>query len=113
MHHRHSLVAATWNVRSLVERAGGDQRICRSRPHPQACEGSTAVDHKLDLLVSELKQYGVSVAAIQETKWFGKDMWEAQGYTFLHSGCPLPIVDGPVVTNEGGGTALDVRATAV
>ena len=70
LHCRHSLVAATWNILSLVERAGGDQRICQSRPQPQVCEGSTAVNCKLDLLVSELKWYFVSVAAIQETNWF-------------------------------------------
>ena len=54
------------------------------------------------------------VASIQETKWFGKDVWEAQGYTFLHSGCPLPGGEGPAVRNEGRGVgiALDVGSTA-
>ena len=47
------------------------------------------MDHKLDLLVNELRRYGVSVVAIQKTKWFGKDVWQADGHTFLHSGCPL------------------------
>ena len=41
------------------------------------------MDHKLDLLVSELRRYGVSVVAIQETKWFGKVVWQADGHTFL------------------------------
>ena len=43
------------------------------------------VDRKLDLVVGELKRYGISVAGTQETKWFGKDVWSAAGgFTFLH-----------------------------
>ena len=38
--------------------------------------------------------------------------WEAQGYTFLHSGRPLPVGEGPAVRKEGVGIALDERATA-
>ena len=48
------------------------------------------MDHKLDLLEKELRHYGVSVVTIQETKWFGKDVWQADGHTFLHSSRPLP-----------------------
>ena len=54
----------------------------------------------------------MSVAGIQETKWFGKDVWDAQGYTFIHSGRPLPGGEGPAVRNEGVGIALDEMATA-
>ena len=123
-----AIVAATWNVRSLVERAGGDRRICRSRPERQGGHGDrricrsrperqaqevlNVVDRKLDFMMKELRRYRVSVAAVQETKWFGKDVWEAQGYTFLHSGRPLPSEEGIVVRNEGVGIALDERATA-
>ena len=70
------------------------------------------MDRKLDLLVSELRRYGVSVAAIQETKWFGKDVWQADRHTFLHSGRPLPKDGEPAVRNEGVGILLDERATA-
>ena len=85
----------------LVENSGGDKRICRSRPQTTTTseEGGT-VDRKLDLLVKELKRYGVSVAAIQETKWFESDVWETQGYTFLHSGRPLPEGDAPAEKRE-------------
>ena len=31
---KRNIVAATWNVRTLVESAGGDKRISRSRPQP-------------------------------------------------------------------------------
>ena len=109
---RRALLAATWNVQSLVESYGGDARICRSRPQKSALGKCTGVDRKLDFLVKELRRYCVSVAAVQETKWFGTDVWEAQGYTFLHSGRPLPCEEGPAVRREGVGIVLDEGATA-
>ena len=62
--------------------------------------------------MKELKRCGVSVAGIQESKWFGKDVWSAEGYTFLHSGCPLPIASDRGLRNEGVKIALDAKATA-
>ncbi len=53
----------------------------------------------------------MSVAGIQETKWFGTDVWAADGYTFLHSG-RLPSDDERSARNEGVGIALDEKATA-
>ena len=72
-HHRYvrkCLLVATWNVRTLVENAG-DERIRRKRPQ-EALSNPQAVEWKLDLI---LKRYRVSVGAIQETKWFGNDVW--------------------------------------
>jgi len=67
------------------------------------------VNRKLDFLVKELK---VAVAGIQETKWFGQDVWDADGYTLLHSGHTL-LGDGePLLKNTGVGIVLDQRATA-
>ena len=73
-----TITFATWNVRTLVENAGGDRRICRSRarpgPDPQVpytSGGPHYVDRKLDFLVKELRRLGVAIAGIQETKWFG------------------------------------------
>ena len=99
-----SLTMATWNVRSLVE-TSGDRCIRGKRG------GSNNVDRKLDLVVSELKRYGVSIAAIQETKWFGSDIWQADDYTFLHSGRPLPNNGESAMRNEGVGIALNKEAT--
>ena len=31
---------------------------------------------KAALMVHELNNYGVSIAAISETKWFGKDLYD-------------------------------------
>ena len=58
------------------------------------------VDRKLVLLVGELKRHRVSVAGVQESKWFGSDVWPAaEGYTFLHSGRPLPDSGDPATRN--------------
>ena len=117
-HHARVISIATWNVRTLVESAGGDRRICRSRqipradPHiPDTSTGPLYVDRKLDLLVKELKRLDVAVAGIQETKWFGNDVWSADGYTLLHSGRPLPDEGEPQKRNEGVGILLDSCAT--
>ena len=106
---RKKLIFATWNVRSLVENSG-DACICRSRPQ-EASQNPSIVDRKLDLLMRELARYSVSVAGIQETKWFGRDVWTAEGYTFLHSGRPLPSDGDQATRNEGVGIALDRKAT--
>ena len=107
------LAVASWNVRTLVEDVG-DARICRKgrREYGDERIGAQTVDRKLDLLVRELKRYGVSVAGIQETKWFGNDVWVADGYTLLHSGRPLPSKNDRAVRNEGVGIVLDTKATA-
>ena len=71
------------------------------------------VDRNLDLLVKEAKRYGVSVAGVQESRWFGKDVWPAaSGCTFLHSGRPLPATGEAAVRKEGVGILLDEKATA-
>lgn len=71
-----------------------------------------AVDRKLDLLVEELKRYSISLAGIQETKWYGSDVWPAaDGYTLLHSGRPLPSTDERALRNEGVGILIDKAAT--
>ena len=64
-----NLTICSWNVRSLTE-ISGDIRISRRNGPPS----NSTVDRKLDLLVGELKRYRVSVAGIQETKWFGSDV---------------------------------------
>ena len=48
----------------------------------------------------------MNVTGINETKWFGKDPFEFEGYTILHSGRPLPE-EAPMERNEGVGIVLD------
>ena len=43
----------------------------------------------------------MAITGIQETKWFGSDVWNADGYTLLHSGRPLPDEGEPQVRNKG------------
>ena len=62
--------------------------------------------------MKELKRYHVGVAGIQETKWFGSDVWEIDGCTLLHSGRRLPDDGEPAVRGEGVGIVLDPRAAA-
>ena len=117
-HRARTVSFATWNVCTLMESAWGDRRICRSRqrsgPSPQTPANSTSphcVDRKLDFLVKEMKRRSVAVAGIQETKWFGKDIWNADGYTLLHSGRSRPDEGEPQVWNEGVGILLGKYAT--
>ena len=71
---------------------------------PTGSDDSGVVDRKLDLLVRELKR--VSVIGIQDNKWFGSDVCPAgDGYTFLHSGRPLPNDCVRAYRNEGVGIA--------
>ena len=97
---------ATWNVPSLVEDYC-NERICRKRPRPS----STSVDRKFDFLVHELRHYGVAIAAVQETKWFGTDVWTTKGYTLLHSGRDLHAGDAVARRHEGVGILLNPAMT--
>ena len=52
----------------------------------------------------------MSVGAIQETKWFGNDIWYAEEYTciFLHPGRSLPVGDDNTTRREGVGIAGEI-----
>ena len=98
-------------MQTLVERCR-DVRVCQK--HQVLDERSEVVDRKLDLLVGELKKYGVPHAGLQESRWLGMDVWPvADGYTFLSSGRPLPGDGEKAATNAGVGLLLDVRAPGV
>ena len=45
-----------------------------------------AAERKIRFLVNELKCFGMGAVCISETKWFGSDMYEVDGFTVLHSG---------------------------
>ena len=83
--------------------------MCCSR---RVAYSDTGVERKLDLLVKELARYRISIAGIQETKWFGSDIWPSGEWTFLHSGRILPTDDDIAIRREGVGILLDGRATA-
>ena len=73
---------------------------------------SVLVDRKAALMMHELSKCGVSMADISEPKWFGKDLYDVQGFMILHSGGPLPDDDSPMVNNQGVGIVLDCEMTA-
>jgi len=43
--------------------------------------------------VNELKQFWMGAVCISETKRFGSDMYEVDGYTILHTGRAIPGSD--------------------
>ena len=47
-------------------------------------------DRKVDLVVGKLRTYNVKVAGLQETKWFGCDVYEVMGSVVLTSGRSMP-----------------------
>ena len=61
--------------------------------------------------MKELRRLKVAVPGIQETKWFGQEVWSEDGYTLLHSGHTLPGDGKPLLRNEGVGIVLDQSAT--
>lgn len=64
------------NVRSMVDTEGSRQ---------VASQGQRGEDRKIDLIVSELERYSVVVAALQETKWFGNEVYQINGSVVLTS----------------------------
>ena len=61
---------------------------------------------KVDQIIFELTQYGVSVGALQETKWFGDAVYEMNGSVLLTAGRPTPAVGVPIQRGEGAALVL-------
>ena len=57
----------SWNVRSMVD-IEGPVEIASSR-------GDREEDRKVDLIMREMRRYNVKVTALQETKWFGSEVY--------------------------------------
>ena len=67
--HRHSrLGIGSWNLHSIVESEGSVATASTRR--------GGQVDHKVNLLVEELRCFEITIAGIGETKWFGQDVYE-------------------------------------
>ena len=47
-------------------------------------------DRRVDLVAGELRRCNVKVAGLQETKWFGCDVYEVMGSVVLTSGRSMP-----------------------
>ena len=74
----------SWNVRSMVD-TEGTLKVASQRTY-----GQTGEDRKIDLIVDEFRRYNVRVAALQETKWFGSEVYQVNRSVVLTSGCTLP-----------------------
>ena len=53
-------------------------------------DGQRGEERKVDLIVREMKRHNVKVVGLQETKWFGCDVYGVGGSVVLASGRPLP-----------------------
>ena len=85
----------TWNVRSMVDTEGSLAIASRRQ------DGQRGEDRKVDLVVREMKRYNVKVAGLQETKWFGCDVYDVAGCMVLTSGRPLPDTEDSFQRGEG------------
>ena len=85
----------TWNVRSMLD-AEGSVETAR-----QGMDARNAEDSKVDLVVRQLGRYGVKVAPLQETKWFGRAVYRVGESVVLAAGRPVPVPGEPVQRGEG------------
>jgi hypothetical protein len=58
-------------------------------------------DRKVDQVVKELCRYGVKVAGLQETKWFGSAVYRVSGCVVLAAGRPVPAAGETLQRGEG------------
>ncbi len=60
---------ASWNISSLLDKEGSIETA-------RKCSGvMDTEERRVDQVVSELDRYGVVVGALQETKWFGNEVY--------------------------------------
>ena len=97
---------ASWNVRTLLD-VEGSLETARSR-----AEIGIAEDRRIDQVVGELGRYGVVVAGLQETKWFGwEGVYGVGGSIVLAAGRPVP--GGGQAKRRGEGVAIVLTGPAV
>ena len=63
------------------------------------------VDRKVNLLVEELRRFEIRITGISETKWFGQDVYEVDGFVLAHPKIKGKIKGGSPVSS----TAQDGR----
>ena len=76
----------------------------------QGREVAGAEDRRVDQVVRELRRYKVDVAALQETKWFGEEVYEVGGCTVLTAGRKVPDDNATKQRGEGVAIVLSGRA---
>ena len=78
-------------------------RIATVRPKGRP----VSIDRKINYLVRELKRFRMDVVCVSETKWFGEDIYEVDGFTVLHSGRGVPQSGDAIQHGEGVAIVLD------
>ena len=76
-------------------------------------DGQRGEDRKVDLIVDELRRYKIKVAWLQETKWFGSEVYNIAGSTVLTSGLNKPADDQNHHRGEGIAIVLSDQAVKV
>ena len=94
---------ASWNVRTLLDTVGPIETA------RQRCVGRDAEDRRIDQVIDILEDYCVTVAALQETKWFGSEIYTVGKSLVLTAGRPVPRDDG----QRGEGVALVLGGPAI
>ena len=102
---RSSMFVATWNVRSLLESEGSVETA------RQTNEVQLAEDRKIDRVIKECDRYGVKIAALQETKWFGNAVYRVKDSVVLAAGRPAPQKDE--LRQRGEGVSIVLLSSAV
>ena len=105
-HHAHrarkrkpsSWLLGSWNVHSMVD-TEGPVEIASNR-------GDRGEDRKVDLIVQEMRRCNVKVTTLQETKWFGSEVYRVAGSVVLTSGREKPVQGDTVKKGEGVAIAV-------
>ena len=53
--------------------------------------GDSGEDRKVHLIMQEMRRYNAKVIALQETKWFGSEVYRMAGSVVLTSGREKPL----------------------
>ena len=91
-------------MRTLVDVEGSIETARHS------CNDSIVDERKIDQVISELDSYPVNVAALQETRWFGKYVYRVVNSAVLSAGRDIPDAGQTRQRSEGVAVVLSGKA---
>ena len=86
---------AAWNVRTLLDSEGSVGTARQGR------DAGQAEDHRVNLVVCELKRYNMTVVTLQETLFFGNEVYNVGDSVVLTAERPPPALGESVKSGEG------------
>eukprot|EP00117_Sycon_ciliatum_P031110 scpid28552/ scgid24396/ Craniofacial development protein 2; p97 bucentaur protein len=101
---RFVLSLGTWNVRTLVE---SDGDVNTASKFQKKSKHLLREEKKIDLVCRQLGRFGVDIAGLQETLWFGTAQYSVGDSLVLASGRPTPTADDS--GRRGEGVAIVLR----